>query len=95
MSRYIQRFNAFPKELFRVNNGPSIALRDRTVKKTATYDLLTEAGKVKPKALDPNTYRGMYDRTPLLQVSTPDYLQHPMAHQCVQIPQSKAASSRH
>lgn len=60
MSKYIQRFNIIPKELFRLNNGPSIALRDRNVKKTGTYDLLTEAGKVKPKALDPNTYAGTY-----------------------------------
>lgn len=59
MSKYIQRFSVIPKELFRVNNGPSVALRDRTVKKTGSYDLLTEAGKVKPKALDANTYAGM------------------------------------
>ncbi|MCJ1463596.1 hypothetical protein MMC07_002204 [Pseudocyphellaria aurata] len=56
MSKYIQRFSVIPKDLFRVNNGPSITLRDRTVKKTGPYDLVTEAGKVKPKALDPNTY---------------------------------------
>ena len=42
-----------------LNNGPLLALRDRTVKKTGSYDLVTEAGKVKPKALDANTYAGM------------------------------------
>lgn len=47
-----------PKELFRVNNGHLIRLRDRSVKETGSYDLLTEAGKVKPKALDPATYSG-------------------------------------
>ena len=44
-----------------MNNGPFIALRDRAVKKTGSYDLLTEAGKVKPKALDPYTYRGTHN----------------------------------
>lgn len=60
MSKYIQRFTVIPKELFRVNNGPSVALRDRSVKKMGSYDLMTEAGKVRPKALDPDTYAGWY-----------------------------------
>ena len=47
-----------PKELFRLNNGASIALCDRTVKCTGSYDLLIESGKVKPKALEPATYMG-------------------------------------
>ena len=64
MSKYIQRFTVIPKELFRINNGPSVALRDRTVKKTGSYDLLTEAGKVKPRALNPNTYTGRCDLKP-------------------------------
>ena len=58
MSKYIKSFMVMPKELFRVNNGHSIRLRDRSVKETGSYDLLTEAGKVKPKALDPATYSG-------------------------------------
>jgi hypothetical protein len=57
MSKYINRFTTIPKELFRLNNGPAISLRDRTLKKTGSYDLLTEAGKVKPKAVtNPDTY---------------------------------------
>jgi len=56
MSKYIQKFSTVPKELFRLNNGPSVSLRDRALKRTGSYDLLTEAGKVKPKALSPATY---------------------------------------
>lgn len=58
MSRLIKTFTAIPKELFRLNNGSLIKLRDRAVKKVGSYDLLTEAGKVKPKALEPNSYAG-------------------------------------
>lgn len=58
MSKYIRSFAVVPKELFRVNNGPSIHLRDRSLKKTGSYDLLTKARKVKSKALDPTTYSG-------------------------------------
>lgn len=58
MSRLIKTFTAVPKELFRVNNGTSVTLRDRNVKKVGSYDLLTEGGKVKPKALDPKSYAG-------------------------------------
>ncbi|MCJ1249704.1 hypothetical protein MMC30_006930 [Trapelia coarctata] len=61
MSTYIGSFTVIPKELFRTNNGTSIVLRDRAMKPTGSYDLLTEAGKVKPKALDPATYA---DTTP-------------------------------
>jgi len=56
MSKFIKSFTTIPKDMFRVNNGSSVYLRDRAVKRTAKYDLLTEAGKVKPKALDPNSY---------------------------------------
>jgi hypothetical protein len=42
-----------------VNNGPTISLRDRAVKKVGSYDILTEAGMVKPKAIvNPETYEG-------------------------------------
>ena len=55
MSRLIKTFTAVPKEMFRMT---SVTLRDRNVKKVGRYDLLTEGGKVKPKALDPNSYAG-------------------------------------
>ncbi len=54
----INTFKILPKELFRVNNGPSISLRALPTKPQGSYDLLTEAGKVKPKALDPKSYAG-------------------------------------
>ncbi|KAL9106401.1 MAG: hypothetical protein Q9187_008565 [Circinaria calcarea] len=57
MSKYIKIFTVIPKELFRLNSGASIALRDRSVKRIGSYDLVTESGKVKPKALEPATYR--------------------------------------
>ena len=34
-----------------MNNGPTLSLRDKTGKKSGSYDILTEAGKVKPKAV--------------------------------------------
>ncbi|KAK5936497.1 hypothetical protein PMZ80_011264 [Knufia obscura] len=56
MAKYINKFTTVPKELFRLNNGPAISLRDRTIKKLGSYDVLTEAGKVKAKAANPQTY---------------------------------------
>jgi hypothetical protein len=58
MSKFIRSFTVIPKELFRMNNGPLIRLRDRSVKKEGSFDLFTVAGKVQPKALDPATYSG-------------------------------------
>ena len=58
MSKLIRTFTAIPIELFRLNNGSSVRLRDRNVKPTGSYDLVTVGGKVKPKALDPKSYAG-------------------------------------
>ncbi|KAI9679894.1 MAG: hypothetical protein M1817_004909 [Caeruleum heppii] len=55
-SKFINAFKIIPKELFRLNNGPSIALREYSPQRNRSYDLLTEAGKVKPKALQPSSY---------------------------------------
>jgi hypothetical protein len=60
MSKYIARYGSFPKDLFRLNNGLSVRIRDRAVKRTGSFDVVTEAGKVKPKAIDANTYQGEY-----------------------------------
>ncbi|THC92161.1 hypothetical protein EYZ11_008376 [Aspergillus tanneri] len=58
MSRFIARFSIFPKELFRLNNGNTIRIRDRAVKRVGSFDVTTEDGKVKPKAVDhPDTYQ--------------------------------------
>jgi hypothetical protein len=60
MSKYTKAFTTFPKELFRLNNGPKIRLRafPGPLRPDRSFDLLTEAGKVKPKALSPETYDG-------------------------------------
>ena len=58
MSKLLKTFTAIPKELFRLNKGNSVLLRDRNVKTTGRYDLVTVGGKVKPKALDPQSYAG-------------------------------------
>ncbi|KAF7621565.1 hypothetical protein F9C07_10581 [Aspergillus flavus] len=54
MAKYLGRFNSFPKELFRLNNGDIIRVRDRTVKKVGSFDVISEGGKLKPKALQPD-----------------------------------------
>ncbi|KAE8353375.1 hypothetical protein BDV28DRAFT_157068 [Aspergillus coremiiformis] len=54
MVRYLGRFNIFPKELFRLNNGNIIRVRDGTVKKVGSFDVISEDGKLKPKALEPD-----------------------------------------
>lgn len=59
MSKYLARYSSFPKELFRLNNGLSVRIRDGISKRDGSFDVLTESGKVKPKALDPNTYKGV------------------------------------
>ena len=59
MSKLIQTFTVIPKELFRLNNGRSVLLRDRNVKPTGSYDVVTVGGKVKPKALNPTSYAGI------------------------------------
>ncbi|MCJ1226393.1 hypothetical protein MMC12_003044 [Toensbergia leucococca] len=52
----IKCFKSLPKELFRVNSGRNIRLREWSVRRSNSFDLFTEAGMVKPKALDPSTY---------------------------------------
>jgi hypothetical protein len=57
-SRLINVFKTIPKELFRVNNGRSVRLREYGPQRQRSYDILTEAGNVKAKALDPQSYQG-------------------------------------
>ncbi|KAJ5611760.1 hypothetical protein N7528_008865 [Penicillium herquei] len=67
--RFIQSFTKVPKELFRMSTGGSIRLKahpgpERPQRK---FDILTSAGKVQPKALDPASYECMlpeYSRRP-------------------------------
>lgn len=53
----ISTFNKFPKELFRVNNGPSVHLRIRRPHKYQ-HDVVPHNGLILPKALDPASYSG-------------------------------------
>jgi hypothetical protein len=57
-STFINIFKVIPKELFRLNYGCNVALREWTPNGKRCYDILTEAGMVKPKALNAATYRG-------------------------------------
>lgn len=58
INRFLASFTRIPKELFRLNNGPAVRLRamEGPLRPQRSFDLLTEKGKVKPKALDPPTY---------------------------------------
>ncbi|RSM03313.1 hypothetical protein CEP52_007461 [Fusarium oligoseptatum] len=55
VSNLISVFRKFPKELFRVNNGPQVKLRVLQPKRHV-YDIVTENGLALPKALDPSSY---------------------------------------
>jgi hypothetical protein len=55
MSKFIKSFRVFPMELFRVNNGRYVQLREWTGQEML-YDIHTKDGYVKAKALDPATY---------------------------------------
>ena len=57
-ARLIEVFTILPKELFRVNKGPSVTLRAFTAKPKGKLDVLTANGMVLPKALDRNNYIG-------------------------------------
>ncbi|KAF2752698.1 hypothetical protein EJ05DRAFT_446385 [Pseudovirgaria hyperparasitica] len=54
-ARLINIFRTVPRELFRVNNGPAITLREWRGQ-GYSYDVVTESGMVKPKALDAANY---------------------------------------
>lgn len=56
MAKLINTFKLMPKELFRLNNGTSIALRDFAQKRGSSFDIVTKAGTVTPKALTPENY---------------------------------------
>ncbi|KAJ5628083.1 hypothetical protein N7490_010311, partial [Penicillium lividum] len=56
--RFIQSFTQTPKEMFRIKMGISVRLRGHPgpVRPQRSFDLLTTAGKVILKALDPDNY---------------------------------------
>ncbi|EEH19337.2 hypothetical protein PABG_01656 [Paracoccidioides brasiliensis Pb03] len=58
-NRFLKSFIKVPDEIFRVNFGLVVRLRehlDPSRPPPGPFDLLTEAGKAKPRALDPATY---------------------------------------
>ncbi len=73
-----------------MNNGPSIRLRAFPRRPTGVYDLLTEGGKVKPKALDPNTYAGEMSTIHDQYSGTADRIQLRMVLPCVLIPRLRS-----
>ncbi|KID84206.1 hypothetical protein MAJ_11275, partial [Metarhizium majus ARSEF 297] len=56
MSKFISAFKYVPVLLFRLNAGRSTKLREYSARRTRSFDVLSEAGMVKPKALDPSNY---------------------------------------
>ncbi|KAH8657491.1 hypothetical protein BGZ60DRAFT_567247 [Tricladium varicosporioides] len=57
---FIASFKAIPLEIFRVNKGPCILLREWATfppQRSTIFDLYTYEGKVLPKALDKTTYQ--------------------------------------
>ena len=66
MAKFINTFTKLLKELFRLNNGPTIRLRayPAPVRPNGRFDILTESGMVQPKALSPETYEGKMNARP-------------------------------
>ncbi|KAL4786792.1 hypothetical protein BJX76DRAFT_354795 [Aspergillus varians] len=58
MPRFIKSYTTFPKEIFRINNGPTVRLRPAPSPRRpkGLFDLFTYGGMVKPKALSPTIY---------------------------------------
>lgn len=56
MSKFIKTFTSIPKEMFRLNNGVLVAHHNHALKCSRIFDIMTDAGKVIPKALDPENY---------------------------------------
>lgn len=54
----ISVFETFPKELFRVNNGRYVKIRAQQPGRYI-YDIISQNGRVEPKALNPETYIGL------------------------------------
>ncbi|OAQ58269.1 hypothetical protein VFPPC_12236 [Pochonia chlamydosporia 170] len=57
MANLIGVFKNFPKELFRINNGHHIQLRQWSPKRHA-FDVCINKGMVQAKALQPHLYQG-------------------------------------
>lgn len=73
-----------------MNNGPLIRLRAFPTRPTGAYDLLTEGGKVKPRALDPNSYAGEMSMIHDQCSGTADRIQLRTVLPCVLIPRPRS-----
>lgn len=62
MSKFIRSFKVVPQELFRINNGSIVSLRDRSVKKKGKFDVDSKGGTLVPKGLDSESYEGFFRR---------------------------------
>ena len=52
-------YRKFPRELFRLNKGPRVRLREYKSRRGPLYDVVAnDDGNIEPKALDPATYTG-------------------------------------
>ena len=58
--RSVKAFNVVPKELFRANIGPTVILREATVRPKGTFDIFVRDGMVHPNSLDPKKYICMF-----------------------------------
>ncbi|KAG5964750.1 hypothetical protein E4U56_002081 [Claviceps arundinis] len=56
MSHFISSFRLVPIQLLRVNAGKKIRLREYAASKGKSFDVVSENGLIKPKALDPSSY---------------------------------------
>ncbi|KAL9030708.1 MAG: hypothetical protein Q9196_001206 [Gyalolechia fulgens] len=56
--RLIRAFTVFPKEMYRIHSGQQFRIRHHPTRPPpgTIYDLVTEDGLVKPKALNATTY---------------------------------------
>jgi len=52
-------YRKFPRELFRLNKGPRVRLREFKSRRGPLFDVVANGdGNIEPKALDPATYTG-------------------------------------
>lgn len=59
-------YKKFPKELFRLNKGPYVRLREYKSRRGPCYDVVANNdGNVEPRALDLATYAGKRVKIPL------------------------------
>lgn len=74
---FIAWFKVVPLELFRVNKGPRILLREWATfppQRSTIFDLFTYEGKVLPKALDRTTYqRKLFEIPPWFALYNVDF----------------------